>query len=56
MNWFDWVLIGWWSLGTVLSIAMIGKPRTPITPTGALIGLVITVALVLGLLWSRGVL
>lgn len=54
MTWFDWVLIGWWAIGAVLTIGFIGKPRGPLTPTHAVTQLIVCVVLTLGLLWTRG--
>jgi hypothetical protein len=50
MTWFDWILVAWLTLGVVLTIALIGKPRKPITPGVAVATLVINSALVLGVL------
>ena len=54
--WFDWFLITWWGLGAVLFVALIGHKRQPIAPGYAVLRILIVLALVGGLLWSRGVL
>ncbi len=41
MTWLHWLLVGYFTLGIVVSIASVGKPRVPMTPGGAIIGLVI---------------
>lgn len=56
MSYFDWFLIVWWLFQSVLFITLVGKAREPISPLTAAINLVITLGLVAGLLWSRGVL
>lgn len=56
MTWFDWTLIGWWTLGSLLTIAFIGSPREAIKPSAAIISVVLAVTFTLGLLWTRGVL
>lgn len=56
VSWFDWILLGWWAIGAILTISCIDKPRKPTTPGVAILVLIINVALTLGLLWTRGVL
>lgn len=56
MSGFDWFLIGWWSLGIVLTPLFVGKPREPRTGKEAAIATGITFALIVCLLWTRGVL
>lgn len=53
MNWFDWALLSWLTFGTVCTIALIGKPRGPITPGVAVITLLINSALALGAVMTR---
>jgi len=48
MTWFAWTLVGWLTLGVVASIAVIGKPRQPVTPGLAVATLVINGFLVWG--------
>lgn len=55
MTWFDYFLIAWLTLGAFLTISTTGKPRKPIEPLVAAISTLITAALILGLLVSRGV-
>jgi hypothetical protein len=53
---YDWVLIGWWGLGTLLTISLIGRKRDPITPGQAMWVLILNVTLTVGMLMTRGVL
>jgi hypothetical protein len=53
MNWFDWTLIAWLALGVLSAIALIGKPRKPITPGVAVTTLVINGALAAGVVLCR---
>jgi hypothetical protein len=50
MTWFGWLLIAWWFLTALLSVATIGKPRPP--PKGEIVAvsLCIQVILVVGVL------
>lgn len=56
MSGFDWFLVAWILFGAFLMIANVGKPRRPTEPLTAAIALLINVALVAGLLISRGAL
>lgn len=53
MNWFDWTLIAWLALGVLSAIALIGKPRKPVTPGVAVTTLLINGALVAGVVLCR---
>ena len=56
MSAFDWFLVAWWIFGSFMVVATVGKPRKPIEPlTGAIIVL-INLAFIGGLLWTRGAL
>ncbi len=48
--WLKWTLIGVWILGAILNIALIGKKRDPITPSGAILVLIINTLLIMGIL------
>lgn len=54
MTWFDWALVGFWTLGTLLVVLTVGQPRKPITPGLAAWILVVNSLWTLGLLWTRG--
>lgn len=56
MTWFDYVLIALWIFSMLVSVATIGKPRTPTTPNVAAYIVALDFLLVAGLLWTRGVL
>ena len=56
MRAFDWILVAWWLFGTVLVVASVGKPRKPTEPSTAAIVVLINIALIAGLLISRGAL
>jgi hypothetical protein len=44
MPWYAWGMVVWAALGSLLSIAFIGRPRDPITP-GAAVASVLVAAL-----------
>ena len=46
MNVFAWILIVWLGLGGIASVYMIGRPRRPETPGGAIAGLVLSALLI----------
>lgn len=46
MVWQQWVLVALLALNVVLTIALVGQPRKPITPGTAAFGLVFNAALV----------
>lgn len=56
MSAFDWFLVAWLLLGMFLTIAWVGKPRTPLTAQTAAISSFITLTIIVGLLTSRGAL
>lgn len=56
MSGFDWFLLAWWLFGILMLVSTIGKPRKPLEPSVAVCTILITVGLMVGLLWSRGVL
>lgn len=51
MTWFGWTLIAIQVIGTLSQIALIGRPRTPYTPMGALVSVSIGALLVFGVLY-----
>lgn len=53
MIWFDWALAGWLALTAVLSVALIGVPRNPITPGAAIATLLINGAIIAGVVLVR---
>lgn len=48
--WFTITLVCFLVLGAIATVAMIGKPRTPITHASAIVGALINVALIVGLI------
>lgn len=56
MTWFDYILLAWWALGSLLVIGQIGKPRKTLEPSTAVVVCIINGLFVAGLLISRGVL
>jgi hypothetical protein len=55
MTWFDYILLGLWILGALLTVGQIGKPRQPTTPSVGVIIVVLDLLLIAGLLATRGV-
>lgn len=53
MNWFDYLLVAWFALSAFLTIALIGKPRTPTEPLAGAIAVAIQTALIVGLVLTR---
>lgn len=53
MNWFDWTLVAWWGLNVVVGIALIGRPRKPISPADAVGFVFIYGAFIAGLVLTR---
>lgn len=43
---FGWVLAGWFAFGAVAGILRVGKPRDPITPGSAAVGVVCAAVLI----------
>lgn len=40
MTWFDWLLVAYFAIHTVVTICLVGEPRKPILPgTAALVAL-----------------
>lgn len=56
MTKFDIFLLVFWVLSILINIAMVGRPRQPITPGVAGVSTLILGAMIFGLLASRGVL
>lgn len=46
MNWLFWLLIGWWTLGVLLTVGGIGKPRKPINNATAVTTIVVHAILI----------
>ena len=53
---FDYILVGLWLLAMVVSVTQVDKPKKPTTAGMAAFIVVFDLALIGGLLWSRGVL
>lgn len=53
MTWFEWSLIGFLGIESLLVIGYIGRPRKPITPGSAIITVVIYAAIIVGLVTTR---
>lgn len=56
MSAYDWFLVAWFLLGVLLTIANVGKPRTPMAPSTAALATLLSLSIVVGLLISRGAL
>jgi hypothetical protein len=50
MNWFEWLLIGWWTMTAFAVIGNIGKPRKPTEPLTAAIVVAINAAFIVGVI------
>jgi hypothetical protein len=46
MVWQQWVLVTVFVIGSLISVAMIGRPRTPTTPGQVVLGLIINALLI----------
>lgn len=46
MPWYIWLVVGAIVLSSLLSVAMVGKPRTPSTPTTVVFVLIVNALLV----------
>jgi hypothetical protein len=53
---FDYLLLILWLLAIVVVITQVGKPKKPATPGVTAFIVAFDLALIAGLLWSRGVL
>lgn len=53
---FDYFLVAWWLFGTFLVVAQVGKPKKPTSAEVAAIIVVLNVAFIAALLWTRGAL
>ncbi len=56
MTWFDYTLLAWWAIGSLLVVGQIGKPRKPLEPSTVVVILILNALFATGLLFSRGVL
>ena len=52
MTWFGWALAGWFAYGAVTMVARVGKPREPIAPIPAAIGVIVSALLIVLVLIS----
>lgn len=50
MNWFDWLLVAYFSINALIIIGIIGKDREPITPTTAVFVVIIYALLIAGVI------
>lgn len=50
MTWFGWLIMSYFMLGSLLSVALIGQPREPLSPGTATFILVMNGLLILGIL------
>lgn len=48
LTWFSFVLVAWFVWSSVLVWRGVGKPREPITRSGAIGSIVVTVVMILG--------
>lgn len=39
MSWQHWVILGWWAVGAIGAVLLIGEEREPLTPPMALLQL-----------------
>lgn len=53
MTWFDWFLVVLFSVSVVANIALIGKPRKPISPLDAVVLLIFNGFMIAALLVTR---
>lgn len=53
---FDWFLIVLWLVSALANILVVGRPRDPMTPGTAAASTVVALALIAGLLLTRGAL
>lgn len=56
MHIVDWIIVALFSLGLLLNVAQVGKPRKPLEPGTAAVIVAVNVALIIGVLWSHGAL
>lgn len=56
MTWFDNTLVALWVLNVIVQPVTLGKTRKPRTNADAIAGTVVSLALIVGLLATRGVL
>jgi len=50
MNWFLWVLVGWFFLKAIAAVANVGKPRPKLNPGDAAFIVVLYALLISGVL------
>lgn len=53
MTWFDWALTAWLALGALAVVALVGKPRKPLTPGIAATTVLINALIVVGVVMVR---
>ena len=49
MNWFDWVLVVYLGFNALITIAMIGRDRDPLSPSTAVVVTIVSALLVTGI-------
>lgn len=49
MNWFGWLLVAWWAVNALLTVARIGKDSKPTEPVAAAVVVLIDAALIVAL-------
>lgn len=54
MTWFDWLLVGLFTLGMVSTVLTVGEPRKALGPGATAFIVVIDVAFIIGILATRG--
>lgn len=54
MIWFDWLLVGLFTLGMVSTVLTVGEPRKALGPGATAFIVVIDVAFIIGILATRG--
>jgi hypothetical protein len=51
MNWFYWTLVGFYGLNTILNATQIGVKREPLTKGQFIASLILSTAIVVGILY-----
>lgn len=46
MTWQKWALVAWFTLGTIVSVASVGKPRKPLTAEAVAWSLPVTLGII----------
>jgi hypothetical protein len=53
MDWYLWLLVGWWALSALATVSAVGKPRKPTESSTAVVVVAISVVLAVGLVVTR---